>query len=147
PVKFKQDKKMKNSYFSKACAIVFSMGLAISVHAADFTWKMQSVAAAGTSEYKILVENFAERVKTETAGRVEVKVFPAGALMSSGQVVDAVSKGVLDAAHTYLVYYSGKEPALKAINEWHAESDPYQGVNWYYKADGQKLLNEILTRH
>lgn len=117
------------------------------VHAAEITWRLQTVASAGTTEYKNLVENFARHVKQETGGRVEIKTFPAGMLMGSGQVPEAVSRGTLDMGHTYLVYYSGKEPALKAVNEWPAEVHPLQGVTWFYEGGGAELMRKIVAKH
>lgn len=120
---------------------------ACAAHAAEFTWRLQTVASAGTTEYKNLVENFAKHVKQETGGRVEIKTFPAGMLMGSGQVPEAVSRGTLDMGHTYLVYYSGKEPALKAVNEWPAEVHPMQGVTWFYEGGGADLMRKIVAKH
>lgn len=116
-------------------------------HAAEITWRLQTVASAGTTEYKNLVENFARHVEQETGGRVEIKTFPAGMLMGSGQVPEAVSRGTLDMGHTYLVYYSGKEPALKAVNEWPAEVHPMQGVTWFYEGGGADLMRKIVGKH
>jgi len=120
---------------------------ACSAHAAEVTWRLQTVASAGTTEYKNLVENFAKHVAQETGGRVEIKTFPAGMLMGSGQVPEAVSRGTLDMGHTYLVYYSGKEPALKAVNEWPAEVHPLQGVTWFYEGGGAELMRKIVAKH
>ncbi len=120
---------------------------ACAAHAAEITWRLQTVASAGTTEYKNLVENFAKHVKQETGGRVEIKTFPAGMLMGSGQVPEAVSRGTLDMGHTYLVYYSGKEPALKAVNEWPAEVHPMQGVTWFYEGGGADLMRKIVAKH
>ncbi len=131
-------------------AIVAVAGLAwagTSAMAAEFTWRLQTIAGAGTSEYKDLVEQFSRNVAQATGGRVEVKTYAAGTLMSSAQVVDAVSKGTLDMGHTYLVYFSGKEPALKAVNEWPAEVHPLQGVRWFYEAGGADLMRKIVAKH
>ena len=84
------------SCFAAACFTLPHFG----AHAAEITWRLQSVAGAGTTEYKNLVERFAKEVNQRTGGRVEVKTFPAGMLMSSATVVDAVSKGTLDVGHT-----------------------------------------------
>lgn len=120
---------------------------ASAANAAEITWRLQTVASAGTSEFRNLVENFARHVKEETGGRVEIKTFPAGMLMGSGQVPEAVSRGTLDIGHTYLVYYSGKEPALKAVNEWPAEVHPMQGVTWFYEGGGAELMRKIVGKH
>lgn len=120
---------------------------AASAQAAEITWRLQTVAGAGTTEYKDLVEKFAKYAKELTDGRLEIKTYPAGMLMKSSEVVDAVSKGTLDGGHTYLVYYSGKEPALKAANEWPTEAHPMQGVMWFYEGGGSELMRKIVAKH
>jgi TRAP-type mannitol/chloroaromatic compound transport system substrate-binding protein len=141
-------KYLKNPFLalSIAAAGCWTM-VAGSAYAAEITWRLQTVASAGTTEYKNLVENFAKHVKEQTGGRVEVKTYPAGMLMGSGQVPEAVSRGTLDMGHTYLVYYSGKEPALKAVNEWPAEVHPMQGVTWFYEGGGAELMRKIVAKH
>ncbi|WP_332826316.1 TRAP transporter substrate-binding protein [Ramlibacter sp.] len=137
---------VKKSFLALSVAIA-AASIPAGAHAAEITWRLQTVASAGTTEYKNLVENFARHVKEETGGRVEVKTFPAGMLMGSGQVPEAVSRGTLDMGHTYLVYYSGKEPALKAVNEWPAEVHPMQGVTWFYEGGGADLMRKIVGQH
>ena len=137
---------LKKSFLALSAAIAAACTTA-GAHAAEITWRLQTVASAGTTEYKNLVENFARHVQQETGGRVEVKTFPAGMLMGSGQVPEAVSRGTLDMGHTYLVYYSGKEPALKAANEWPAEVHPLQGVTWFYEGGGADLMRKIVGKH
>lgn len=137
--------RMKGAMF--ATALLASGATAGSALAADITWRLQSVAGAGTNEYKYLVEKFAEYTRDMTGGKVEIKTYPAGMLMKSNEVPDAVSKGVLDVGHTYLVYMSGKDPALKAINEWPAQAHPLQGVMWFYEGGGADLMRKILAKH
>lgn len=131
-----------------AALAVFSWADPISsAQAADVTWRLQTVAGAGTTEYKNLVERFAKYVDELTNGRLKIETFPAGVLMKSPQIADAVSKGTLDIGHTYLVYFSGKEPALRAVNEWPAEVHPMQGVMWFYEGGGAEIMREITAKH
>ena len=141
-----RSKNTRALVFSCLAAACFTLPQ-VGAHAAEITWRLQSVAGAGTTEYKNLVERFAKEVNQRTGGRIEIKTFPAGMLMSSATVVDAVSKGTLDVGHTYLVYFSGKEPALKAVNEWPAEVNALQGYNWFYEGGGAALMRKIVARH
>lgn len=139
--------KFKYSLFALSVATLVGWTSAGGAQAAEITWRLQTVANAGTTEYKNMVENFAKHVKQETGGRLEIKTFPAGMLMPSGNVPEAVSRGTLEMGHTYLVYYSGKEPALKAANEWPAEVHPMQGVTWFYEGGGAQLMRKIVGKH
>ncbi|MEQ9151135.1 MAG: TRAP transporter substrate-binding protein DctP [Parvibaculum sp.] len=123
------------------------VGTASLAKAAEIEWSLQTVAGAGTTEYKQLVERFADYVDQLTGGRVAIKTFPAGMLMKSSEVAGAVSKGTLEMGHTFLVYYSGKEPALKAVNEWPAMVQPLQGVMWFYEGGGAEIMREITAKH
>lgn len=111
------------------------------------TWRMQTVAGAGTMEFKDLAQAFADRARELSAGRIDIQVFPAGALMNSAQVAEAVGKGAIDFSNTFLVYMSGKEPAMKSINEWPALVDPLQAVIWTYHGGGLPIMREITAGH
>lgn len=111
------------------------------------TWRLQTIAAAGTLEYKDLAQAFADRARQLSGGRIDIQVFAAGSLMKSNEVPEAVGKGTLDMAHTFLVYLSGKEPALKAVNEWPAMVEPLQGVAWTYHGGGMAIMREITEKH
>ena len=47
-----------------------------------------------------------------TGGDLKIEVLPAGAVVPAFQLLDAVSKGVLDGGHGVLVYHYGKQTAL-----------------------------------
>jgi TRAP-type mannitol/chloroaromatic compound transport system substrate-binding protein len=110
-------------------------------------WKMQSVEEPGMLEYKILPVRFADRVRELSGGRLDIKVFPPGGLVPSFEVWDAVRKGVFEMSHHYLVYWSGKEPALKAANDWPAMVDPLQGMIWFNFGGGNEMTRKILEKH
>jgi TRAP-type mannitol/chloroaromatic compound transport system substrate-binding protein len=54
---------------------------------------------------------------------------------------------MFEMAQTYLVYHSGKEPALKSPNEWAVEMDPFQAIIWFYHRGGLKMFDDILAKH
>ena len=60
-------------------------------------------------EYAI---DFAKKVNDMTGGDLKIEVLPAGAVVPAFQLLDAVSKGVLDGGHGVLVYHYGKQTAL-----------------------------------
>lgn len=122
-------------------------GAATDAKAQEFTWNLQTIAGAGTNEYAELPQRFVGLVDDLTDGRVKINLFPAGQLMRSGEVPAAVSSGTLEMGHTYLVYFSGREPALRSVNEWPALVDSMQGVMWFYERGGHEIMREILARH
>ena len=56
--------------------------------------------------------DFGKRVNDMTGGDLKIEVLPAGAVVPAFQLLDAVSKGVLDGGHGVLVYHYGKNTAL-----------------------------------
>src|SRR5262245_37972068 len=60
-------------------------------------------------EYAI---DFAKKVNDMTGGDLKIEVLPAGAVVPAFQLLDAVSKGLLDGGHGVLVYHYGKQTAL-----------------------------------
>ena len=56
-------------------------------------------------------KDYAMRVEEMSGGRLKVDVLPAGAVVGAFQVIDAVSDGVIDIAHSVPVYWYGKDKA------------------------------------
>jgi TRAP-type mannitol/chloroaromatic compound transport system substrate-binding protein len=56
--------------------------------------------------------DYAKKVNDMTGGDLKIEVLPAGAVVPAFQLLDAVSKGVLDGGHGVLVYHYGKQNAL-----------------------------------
>ncbi|MBM3492168.1 MAG: hypothetical protein FJX68_17350 [Alphaproteobacteria bacterium] len=133
-----------------ATALTAGLALATGGAAAQdktFNWRFTTVAGANTIEFKELGEGFAEKVEKASKGRLVIKAFPSGVLMKDPEAIDALAKGTIQMAVTYLVYFSGKEPALRAVNEWPALVDPLQGVTWFYAGGGAEIMRPILERH
>src|SRR5712692_11097677 len=56
--------------------------------------------------------DYAKKVNDMTGGELKIEVLPAGAVVPAFQLLDAVSKGLLDGGHGVLVYHYGKQTAL-----------------------------------
>lgn len=116
-------------------------------NAAEVEWRLQTYATTGMSEYNTLVTNFADKVEQASGGRMKITVFPAGQVVSSAEVPEAVRAGALDIGNTFLVYYAGKEPAFQAINEWPAGLERQQALDWFYSGGGKELLRPVAEKH
>jgi TRAP-type mannitol/chloroaromatic compound transport system substrate-binding protein len=90
--------------------------------------------------------DFAKKVNDMTGGDLKIEVLPAGAVVPAFQLLDAVSRGVLDGGHGVLVYHYGKQNALALWG-----SGPGYGMDanmllaWHKYGGGKELLNEIFT--
>lgn len=90
--------------------------------------------------------DFGKRVNDMTGGDLKIEVLPAGAVVPAFQLLDAVSKGVLDGGHGVLVYHYGKQTALALWG-----SGPGYGMDanmllaWHKYGGGKQLLEKIFT--
>src|SRR5436305_10254654 len=90
--------------------------------------------------------DFAKKVNDMTGGDLKIEVLPAGAVVPAFQLLDAVSKGVLDGGHGVLVYHYGKNTALALWG-----SGPGYGMDanmllaWHKYGGGKALLEKIFA--
>jgi TRAP-type mannitol/chloroaromatic compound transport system substrate-binding protein len=90
--------------------------------------------------------DFGKKVNDMTGGDLKIEVLPAGAVVPAFQLLDAVSKGVLDGGHGVLVYHYGKQTALSLWGSGPAYAmDANMLLSWHKYGGGKELLNEIFT--
>src|SRR4026209_2119366 len=90
--------------------------------------------------------DFAKKVNDMTGGDLKIEVLPAGAVGPAFQLLDAVSKRVLDGGHGVLVYHYGKQTALALWGSGPAYAmDANMLLSWHKYGGGKELLNEIFT--
>jgi TRAP-type mannitol/chloroaromatic compound transport system substrate-binding protein len=90
--------------------------------------------------------DFGKRVNDMTGGDLKIEVLPAGAVVPAFQLLDAVSKGVLDGGHGVLVYHYGKQTALALWGSGPAYAmDANMLLAWHKYGGGKQLLDKIFT--
>ena len=90
--------------------------------------------------------DFGKRVNEMTGGDLKIEVLPAGAVVPAFQLLDAVSKGVLDGGHGVLVYHYGKQTALALWGSGPGYAmDANMLLAWHKYGGGKELLNKIFT--
>jgi TRAP-type mannitol/chloroaromatic compound transport system substrate-binding protein len=88
--------------------------------------------------------DFGKRVNDMTGGDLKIEVLPAGAVVPAFQLLDAVSKGVLDGGHGVLVYHYGKQQALALWGSGPGYGmDANMLLSWHKYGGGKELLDEI----
>jgi len=88
--------------------------------------------------------DFAKKVNDMTRGDLKIEVLPAGAVVPAFQLLDAVSKGVLDGGHGVLVYHYGKNTALALWGSGPAYGmDANMLLAWHKYGGGKALLAKI----
>jgi TRAP-type mannitol/chloroaromatic compound transport system substrate-binding protein len=79
--------------------------------------------------------------------RLEITLFSPGALVPTFEVWEALRRNVIQISQHYLVYWSGKDAAFKAANEWAVMQDPLQHMIWHYIGDGKRIMEKICAKH
>src|ERR671927_672662 len=88
--------------------------------------------------------DYAKKVNDMTGGDLKIEVLPAGAVVPAFQLLDAVSKGVLDGGHGVLVYHYGKNTALALWGSGPAYAmDANMLLSWHKYGGGKELLNKL----
>jgi TRAP-type mannitol/chloroaromatic compound transport system substrate-binding protein len=94
---------------------------------------------------------FAERVEKISAGRLKIEPLPAGAVVPAFEVLDATNKKVIDGAHTWAAYWTGKHKAAVLFTGGPGGTfgmDYIDVIGWYYEGGGldlyQQFYREIL---
>jgi TRAP-type mannitol/chloroaromatic compound transport system substrate-binding protein len=90
--------------------------------------------------------DFGKKVNDMTGGDLKIEVLPAGAVVPAFQLLDAVSKGVLDGGHGVLVYHYGKQTALALWGSGPGYAmDANMLLAWHKYGGGKALLEKIFT--
>ncbi|SDE40463.1 TRAP transporter substrate-binding protein [Limimaricola pyoseonensis] len=91
-----------------------------------------------------MAQHYADRVEAMSGGRLKVDVLPAGAVVAAFQVMDAVSDGLIDMAHSVPVYWYGKNKAASLFGTgpvFGGSADTMLG--WFYAGGGQEFYREL----
>jgi TRAP-type mannitol/chloroaromatic compound transport system substrate-binding protein len=90
--------------------------------------------------------DYAKKVNDMTGGDLKIEVLPAGAVVPAFQLLDAVSRGLLDGGHGVLVYHYGKSTALALWGSGPAYAmDANMLLAWHKYGGGKELLTKLYS--
>lgn len=118
------------------------------VQAKNIKLTFEACWPAGSTLYKHFVM-LADRIKVMSAGRLEIETLPAGAVVPPFEILDAVSRGVLDGGHTWSPYWQGKHKASVLMSggpggTYGMDSRDYFG--WMYEGGGIELYRQLYQK-
>ena len=94
-----------------------------------------------------MAQEYVTRVNEMAGGRLRIDYLVAGAVVKPFEVMDAVSKGVLDGGHNVPVYWYGKSKAASLFGSGPINGmDAHQTLAWIYRGGGLQLYNELLGK-
>jgi TRAP-type mannitol/chloroaromatic compound transport system substrate-binding protein len=119
---------------------------AVAVKPSTVVFKMQG-SWGGKDILNEMAEEYVKRVNEMSEGRLRIDYLLAGAVVKPFEVMDAVSKGVLDAGHTVPVYWYGKSKVASLFGSGPITGiDAHQTLAWIYRGGGQKMYEELLEK-
>jgi TRAP-type mannitol/chloroaromatic compound transport system substrate-binding protein len=87
-------------------------------------------------------------VKALSEGKLEFQPLPAGAVVGTFEMFDAVKGGVLDAMHVFTLYWSSKLPVAAFLSSYPLGLDrPDQWETWFYELGGLQLARKAYQAH
>ena len=78
-----------------------------------FNWRMSDPWSGGN--FHDMAIHFTDTVRACSGGRLNIKVFPTGAIVPAMEIFEATSKGTLDAFHSWPGYWKGRAEAFVAF--------------------------------
>ena len=109
---------------------------------------MQAAWPSGSTLYTHF-EQWAERVKIMSGGRLEIETLPGGAIVPPFEILEAVSRGVIDGAHAWAAYWTGKNKAAVLMTggpggTYGMDFADYMG--WMHEGGGIELYRELYQK-
>jgi TRAP-type mannitol/chloroaromatic compound transport system substrate-binding protein len=115
--------------------------------AAPIKIKMQTAWDAGTVGF-VEFQKFTKLVGEMSEGQLTIEGFPAGAIVGTFEMFDAVKSGVFDAYHSFDVYWVGKQPACTFFSSYPFGMDrPDQWETWFESLGGKQVAREAYGQH
>ncbi len=135
--------------FLKAATIVSGVVIGaapmVSIAKTPILFRLQSTWSAKDIFHEY-AHDFARKVNETAAGRLKIEVLPAGAVVKAFDLIDAVSKGVLDGGHGVTAYWYGKNSAIALWGSGPAFGmDANMVLAWHEYGGGKALLAEIYS--
>jgi TRAP-type mannitol/chloroaromatic compound transport system substrate-binding protein len=110
-------------------------------------WRVQSAWPPGTAGYKQF-QRFCSNVKELSEGKLQLQPFPAGGIVGTFDMFNAVKGGALDAMHCFSNYWSGFMPVSAFLSSYPLGLDrPDQWETWFYELGGLQIARKAYRSH
>jgi len=144
----------RREFFKSATALTAGTAVATTLAAPAIAqsnpkvaWRLASSFPPGLDTIYGGGETLAKYVSEATDGNFTIDVFAAGELVPAFEVVDPVSEGTIEMAHTVGYYFSGKDVAWAALSAIPFSLNA-RGMNaWYYYGGGLDITNDFFSNY
>ncbi len=120
---------------------------AIAQSAPEIKWRLTSSFPKSLDALFGGAETFSRLVAEMTDNRFQIQSFAGGEIVPALQALDAVQNGTVEACHTAMYYYLGKDPTFAFGTVVPFGMNARMQNAWMYQGGGLDLLNEFLTAY
>ena len=141
-------RNVSRSLFALVAGAALAVSLAVGPQSASAQTKVLKFQATWPASLT-LYENFtfwADRVNKLSAGALKIETMPAGQVVGAFEVLDAVNKHVLDGAHAWAGYWTGKDRTSILFTGGPGGTygmDFIDAMGWMYNGGGLELYEEF----
>lgn len=121
-----------------AAALLFG-----SAQAAEYEWKMATIAPENSFVFDIFVKGFTDRVRDYSGGRIEITPYGAGILAHPFKVYDAVQEGTVDIGWSSAGFLVNADPTNAMFSGFPGGMGPEPFMHWYYNGGGQQMYEQL----
>jgi TRAP-type mannitol/chloroaromatic compound transport system substrate-binding protein len=134
--------------FAAALAVAAAFSTPAIAQSQNVTLKMQATWPASLTLYENF-SYFADRLGKISGGSLKIETMPAGQVVPAFEVLDATHKKVLDGAHSWSGYWTGKNKAAILCTGGPGGTfgmDMIDAIGWMHHGGGLELCNEFFQK-
>ena len=113
----------------------------------EVRWRVQSAFPRVFDVLYGTLERIAARVAQLTENRFRIQTFPAGEIVGTLQVLDAVQNGTIEAGHTAAYYYIGKDISFAPLTAMSFGLNTRQMTAWFRFGGGNALAADLFREY
>jgi TRAP-type mannitol/chloroaromatic compound transport system substrate-binding protein len=137
---------MKRSIIAVAALLLASVLAWQATAQAPITFKMQSTFPTQDITHQTLVD-WAKKIDAMAGGRLKIDVLPSGAVVPPFELIDAISRGILDGGIGVPAYWFGKNRAASLFGTGPSFGmDAQEMMTWYYYGGGEQMYQDLLQK-
>jgi TRAP-type mannitol/chloroaromatic compound transport system substrate-binding protein len=131
--------------FAVMIGLLFSTGFKSELQAKPIKWRVQTIYPISSPSWKGSALKVVNQINAKLKGRFEIEVFPAGTLVSSKEILNAVRRGMLPMGIGLASYSMAQAPALGvAAGLPYAFETPSQATYFYKQYGYEELIQKIM---
>jgi TRAP-type mannitol/chloroaromatic compound transport system substrate-binding protein len=131
--------------------IVFALGAAMAKQPVEkkvYKWKFQSHWPAGSASFKPLKDYFEQKLAKMTNGQLLITLHPAGAMVPTNDIFNAVRKGTIEGGTAAPIYWMSIIPITAvAANCPMTFPDANAGLYFHFKLGFEQMLKDAHAKY